>query len=1501
MKRSDRLAVALVLTALLSGLVPPSVENPESGGAGAVVAGTAMGNPPSPRLVVQQFLPIRDSFVDRAFPDRNYGAGAGIVVGGNPSNGSAFRGLVEYDLTSIPRIATIVNATLRARVLQATGGETLDVHSVRLPWTEGDGGPFRFFRNVTVTETAGVARIREPIDLTVDVPTPFSTVVNADFRIYDATGQEVPSQVYGAVYSGPNVTRVHVVFAATMGPRESRQFTLYFGSRIPLVPSFRTKTLGNPLWTYAAGSNYASLTAVDLNNDGRLEVIVGSHDGSIYALQWNGSLLWRHAASDVVDYFSTVVDVDGDGALELVYATDGGVDTRIHAISTLDGTEEWNTNLYPTGATYAPIAIADVDGNGVRTLFVGASDRYLYAFYGNNGTLRWRYPLPGSAWGYAGVVADLTGDAAPEVLYTVGTGEFYLLTKDGAPAWPSPASPTPRTTQVTGSIADIDRDGALDIVAGDNGMNGNMFAFRGIDGQNIWVVGTGSDQFGGQIVVDFEDDGFYETAFAMTRRGALGLVRYNGFIPWTTALGDVTWAVPAAADIDLDGVEDILIPAGDPLGPAIPGLYVVNSNGDRIANFTTPDPVTATPIVADLDGDGTMEIVFSSRTTTYALSTGSLGHDFRTGGYNYNLTGRFLDGNSPDGVALLQAALGPVQSTGGTGVTWRTSDGSRLWASPGGDFDATVIDSAVVPAADTWVAWNVTSIVQAWVGNVAPNEGFLIRSRAETGLAILSSREGDPAFVAMLEIEYQENASPRIVSVVPNQVKPEDSPMWQLNLIGYAFDPDTPLSQTRWDLAGVDTGLYDVSGGNVTGNHILYFQPRPDAFGNNRVTLYLFDEGGRYASQVLWINITPVNDGPVFTPPATLYAKCGVPYAFDFAPYVTDVDTPLSAIRLRSDDPTQAIVSDFDLTVTFSYPASPCDVWAFVVLTVSDGEREAAQAIAVRLTFDAPPQRIRGLPDVVLIEGQVRQDVFDLDEYFVDPDADLLFYTEGFVNVNITIKGNHSVDFAALGDWYGVETGTFRAWDPTGAIAEDMINVTVLPVNDPPRIAAFPPFVVHYDAAYNFSLAPYVSDSDTPLSQILVRTSLPGYVTVEGMVLRMLFPRVYNGTPVPYTVDLDIYANDTIDEAYVRTFVTVGSDYPPRPSTDLEPVLFDEDTWLRDTVNLDDHFEDTDSSTIFYSSGQVNVVVVIKADHKVDFTAAENWYGFEFVTFRAMDDQGAYAEQTTQVTVRPLNDAPFFKALPIVESDGPNFFFNVRDYVDDVDNPNSTLTIGTSNGNVEINGFWLRFSYPANVREDVVNLTVTDPWGASSSVDLQVRIRGPNLLMALLPWILVIAAIAIAFFVVRLLRTVVEHVFLIYASGIPLVHLSRSVATDKDPDLVASMFTAIQSFMNESFHSMGVGDVKSIEMADHRVALARGESILLVVLYRGRAAGHIQNQANEAVRETEKRFGHVLRDWNGDMSRIDGVRQLLEKHYGFKIADLETRELESLEDVAGRV
>jgi hypothetical protein len=103
------------------------------------------------------------------------------------------------------------------------------------------------------------------------------------------------------------------------------------------------------------------------------------------------------------------------------------------------------------------------------------------------------------------------------------------------------------------------------------------------------------------------------------------------------------------------------------------------------------------------------------------------------------------------------------------------------------------------------------------------------------------------------------------------------------------------------------------------------------------------------------------------------------------------------------------------------------------------------------------------------------------------------------------------------------------------------------------------------------------------------------------------------------------------------------------------------------------------------------------------------------------------------------------------------------------------------------------------------------------------------------------------------------------------------------------MFAAIQNFMDDSFHSMGIGDVRSLEVgSNHHVAFGRGHSLLLYVVYRGREWNRLERRVIRSVHDLETRFATLVRAWDGNVEALRPLRRYLEHTW-----DLYSKELAS--------
>lgn len=200
-------------------------------------------------------------------------------------------------------------------------------------------------------------------------------------------------------------------------------------------------------------------------------------------------------------------------------------------------------------------------------------------------------------------VGNIDTDADNELIAVTENGQVHLISDANQSQLIASLDP------IIGSpaIADLDQNGTDDIVVVTQNGQLHILTAEGIAYQSDPVTGGATSS---PVLADLDNDGFIEVLF-----GGLGRIwvhRFNGVLQNGGALAfplkDESGAIqasPIIADIDADDTLEILV--GSPGGL----IYGLTSRGHTLTGFplSVPGPIATSPLIDDLDNDGTLELV----------------------------------------------------------------------------------------------------------------------------------------------------------------------------------------------------------------------------------------------------------------------------------------------------------------------------------------------------------------------------------------------------------------------------------------------------------------------------------------------------------------------------------------------------------------------------------------------------------------------------------------------------------------------------------------------------------------------------------------------------------------------------------------------------------------------------------------------------------------------------------------------------------------------------
>ncbi|MCC7374836.1 MAG: tandem-95 repeat protein [Verrucomicrobiales bacterium] len=751
-------------------------------------------------------------------------------------------------------------------------------------------------------------------------------------------------------------------------------------------------------------------------------------------------------------------------------------------------------------AFWRDFVVADLDGDGMKEIILvdhgepgGRAPRLMVLE--PDGSVRWTRDLPAGAPEYdAPVVGDMDGDGRPEIFVDTGAaGEITALTWDGRPfgsGWPV----TPGGTHFGKLLADLDGDGRLELVALSNpptdlvGNRSRRLFVINADGRVIrqWTLGACDEESNVPeqlpAVANLDADPELELVAV---EGCLGLSAFDlsetNAPVWTAFLGANLFGSPVVGDLNGDGREEVVI-GGASRGQGQPGgVFLVERDGKIRPGWpvATAESFHSSAALADLDGDGGLEIVIPSwdSTSIHVLR----GDGFEAPGWPVVVNGVTrsmpvigdVDGDGyPDvvlptpGLWLTVVLNGDVARAGGLRA-WRL-DGSAIDFHPHSPADGLVMESAGGPGGLrlsspvlTDLDGNgrldvVASTVQDGMHNTtAPLSTYKRRSSLyawelpvswDEAKAPWPAFQSGPSRTGRYYRPPPPNQAPRLRGI-PSQTVAVSAGFRALNLDRYVDDPDGRVEDLAWTARGAVELKVDID----ATRRLVVTAPSPEWTGRESVELTVRDRQGGEARATVVFAVVAGYQPPV----AVVDLVQGTEDAsVDLFPLANDRSPQGKTLRLlgvsRPASGANELLAAGGVRYTPKEDFFGEDAFEYTLGDDDGGLSIGEVRVQVAGIDDAP----RPQPDRLILDEDSQGEIEPLaNDLEVDGESLTLAEIGSTETAEVVPLGGGRFRVVPAANFSGVISIPYLVRDTGGSTATGQVAVLVKPINDPPSLS----------------------------------------------------------------------------------------------------------------------------------------------------------------------------------------------------------------------------------------------------------------------------------------------------------------------------------------------------------------------------------------------------------------------------------------------------------------
>lgn len=285
------------------------------------------------------------------------------------------------------------------------------------------------------------------------------------------------------------------------------------------------------------------------------------------------------------------------------------------------------------------------------------------------------------------------------------------------------------------------------------------------------------------------------------------------------------------------------------------------------------------------------------------------------------------------------------------------------------------------------------------------------------------------------------NTPPRIVSANPWMLYLVEDTEYTQVLTDFGSDLETNATDLVWNVTVINAGNPPMFNAFIINRNTLKVIPAPDQNGQGSLVLVVIDKGGKEDSRTVTVNIQGVNDPPQIAHLPDMKLVAGTSIVVDLSKYITDVDNPLSELKVTT---ASALATVEGMRMTVFVKSESSENQDIIPISVSDGTDTATSEFLLRIVF--PPSIPQLVPAIKTTTDKVK--VLDLKEYVFDKDSpeaalnwEIVSMNEKYFTASID-PNTHILKITPKAS--GKSTMTLRVSDPDGGTASQVVQVSIV-------------------------------------------------------------------------------------------------------------------------------------------------------------------------------------------------------------------------------------------------------------------------------------------------------------------------------------------------------------------------------------------------------------------------------------------------------------------------